>query len=89
MDFPGHRRVRAKLEKYIQEAGCILFLVDAKDAKSHLRESADFLYDLLVNPTINNKEIPFAIICNKIDSKTTEPFGNEEIKKMLEAELYV
>ena len=41
MDIPGHLRLRAKVDEFLQDAGRIIFLVDAVDFISNVRTPAE------------------------------------------------
>lgn len=88
VDFPGHPRLRSSLDEYIEKAGFIFFLVPAHETDKVIREISQYLCDLLTNPIINNKNIPFAIVCTRLN-QTRDYYSNDEIKKMLEKEMYV
>ncbi|KAI5068125.1 hypothetical protein GOP47_0016470, partial [Adiantum capillus-veneris] len=85
LDFPGHMRLRAKLDEYLKEAGAILFLVDAADFMPNVRENAEYLYDILSKAWVVKYKIPVLIIANKVDKVTAH--STEFIRKQLEKEI--
>ncbi len=43
VDFPGHERLRPKLKDFIPITGAIVFLVDAVEAESQVRQTAEYV----------------------------------------------
>lgn len=85
LDFPGHMKLRAKLDDYITEAGAILFLVDAADFMSNVRANAEFLYEILSKGWVVKYKIPVLIVANKSEKVTAHT--PEFIRKQLEKEI--
>lgn len=100
LDFPGHHRLREGLRKHLNQAGAVIFLVDANAKTQAFINDAEYacqcpqphtyfsyLYNLFTNEYVNDTNVPFFIACNKIDMVTAR--SKDEIKTILEKELYV
>jgi signal recognition particle receptor subunit beta len=85
VDFPGHERLREQLNKFLQQAAGVVFLVDAVDIQSQLNTCAQYLYDILVHPSIYKGKVGIHIACNKSDIITAK--SPEVIQSALEAEI--
>lgn len=67
-DLPGHDRIRyAALEKRKEEAKAIIYVIDASTIKQKLRDSAEFLFNVLRDPCLNSSNTPVLVVCNKQD----------------------
>jgi signal recognition particle receptor subunit beta len=84
VDFPGHRRCRAQLSNYLAQAIKLVFVIDASNVQSQLRDTAEFLYDLFTDPLID-KCSKLYIFCNKSDLPSSRPPAR--IKLLLQQEL--
>ena len=69
---------------HLPKAGCIVFVIDA--ANFVVRDSAEFLYDILVHPFVDDSGPPILLLCNKTDLASAK-FSPEKIKELLESEL--
>ena len=69
---------------HLPKAGCIVFVVDS--ANFVVRDSAEFLYDILVHPFVDDNGPPILLLCNKSDL-VADGFSPDKIKAALEAEL--
>eukprot|EP00171_Calliarthron_tuberculosum_P006533 IDg6533t1 len=67
IDFPGHARIRAKLNSYLADARCVVFVVDAPAFTAQARRDAALLHDVLVHPTVQQYATPVLVFCNKSD----------------------
>eukprot|EP00299_Pterocystis_sp_00344_P015713 c7859_g1_i1.p1 GENE.c7859_g1_i1~~c7859_g1_i1.p1 ORF type:complete len:227 (-),score=52.35 c7859_g1_i1:119-799(-) len=85
VSFPGHSRLRSGLRDFLPITRCIVFVVDSLDVSSQARQYADFLYDLLTDPTVLSGKIRMLIACNKQDAAA--PLPPAFIQKTLEKEL--
>ena len=84
VDVPGHPRLRQQvLKKYSSSVGGIVFVLDA--VSTNVRDSAEFLYDVLTDPVIDERVPPILLFCNKSDCKNAK--SKTFITKQLEAEL--
>lgn len=67
-DLPGHDRLRySALEKRKEEAKAIIYVIDASTIKQKLRDSAEFLFNVLRDPYLNLAHTPVLVVCNKQD----------------------
>ena len=78
-----HAHFRAR-NVHLPKAGCIVFVVDA--ANFVVRDSAEFLYDILVHPYVDDNAPPILLLCNKTD-RISDEFSPATIKAKLEKEL--
>ena len=85
VDIPGHQKVRLKYHDYLQSTAGIVFMVDASIVHRTLREPAEFLHDLLVEPLIMDRGMPLAILCNKSDELIS--LKPAKIQSLLETEI--
>jgi signal recognition particle receptor subunit beta len=85
IDFPGHNRLRDGVQKYLNDVAGIIFLVDANVDRHEFTKSADYLYYLFTDKTINKYQIPIHVACNKSEMLTHRKA--EDIKQILESEL--
>lgn len=85
VDFPGHLRLRNRLQELLPQARCIVYVVDSED-KQKLKDVAEHLYELFTNNDINALRTPIILACNKSDSTTarTEKFIIDEIEREIE-----
>ena len=67
-DLPGHDRLRySALEKRKEEAKAILYVIDASTLKQNIRDSAEFLFNILRDPILHSAHTPVLVVCNKQD----------------------
>uniref|UniRef100_A0A6B2EGR0 Signal recognition particle receptor subunit beta n=1 Tax=Phlebotomus kandelakii TaxID=1109342 RepID=A0A6B2EGR0_9DIPT len=86
VDIPGHERLRGKFfDDFKNQARGVVFLVDAVTVQKTIRDVADYLYTLLLDPAIAS--LPFLVLCNKQDETMAKSAG--AVKSMLEKELNV
>jgi signal recognition particle receptor subunit beta len=85
VDFPGHPKLRSQLTEYLRRARKIVFLFDASNTQSQLRDAAELLYDLFTNPEIDSSSGRMLILCNKSDVKGARPHAR--VKMALQDEL--
>jgi len=84
VDVPGHPRIRRQMvKKYSPLVGAIIFVVDG--TRSDVRSSAEYLYDILTDPIIDDKTPPMLILSNKSDCKYAKE--SKDLKRCLEEEL--
>jgi len=86
VDCPGHLRMRGRQLSYMQEARCIVYVIDAED-KQRLKDVAEHLYEILTHPDVIQLHIPILLACNKCDlpGARTEKFIVEEVEREMEA----
>ena len=67
-DLPGHDRLRySALNKRKEEAKAILYVIDASTLKQNIRDSAEFLFNILRDPSLHSSSTPVLVVCNKQD----------------------
>jgi len=67
-DLPGHDRLRySALEKRKEDAKAILYVIDASTLKQNIRDSAEFLFNILRDPVLHSARTPVLVVCNKQD----------------------
>eukprot|EP00607_Mallomonas_marina_P009604 CAMPEP_0182421446 /NCGR_PEP_ID=MMETSP1167-20130531/6860_1 /TAXON_ID=2988 /ORGANISM="Mallomonas Sp, Strain CCMP3275" /LENGTH=234 /DNA_ID=CAMNT_0024598617 /DNA_START=142 /DNA_END=846 /DNA_ORIENTATION=+ len=84
IDFPGHPRLRSQLSDTLRRAKKIVFVVDASNVQSQVREAAEYLYDIFTNPIMDDGP-PMLIACNKSDISGVRPPAR--VKLALQQEL--
>ena len=84
VDFPGHPKLRHQLEKHVSTALKIVFVFDAANTQSQLRDAAEYIYDLFTNAQIDECS-SMIVACNKCDMQGARP--SARIKLNLEQEL--
>ncbi|KAG9154812.1 hypothetical protein Leryth_020089 [Lithospermum erythrorhizon] len=85
VDFPGHSRLRPKLDNFLPQAAGVVFVVDAVEFLPNCRAAAEYLYDILTNASVIKKRVPVLLLCNKVDKVTAHT--KEFIRKQLEKEI--
>ncbi|KAJ1723752.1 hypothetical protein LPJ53_001920 [Coemansia erecta] len=85
VDVPGHQRHRFDRDAFLPAARAVIFVVDSAEVTRKARHTAEFLYDVLANKHVQQKEIPVMILCNKQDDPSA--LSNVRIKAMLEDEI--
>ncbi|GAB0086144.1 Signal recognition particle receptor subunit beta [Sergentomyia squamirostris] len=84
VDIPGHERLRGKFfDDFKYQARGIVFVLDSVSLQKNIRDVADYLYTILLEPAISG--LPFLILCNKQDDAMAK--GASVIKTLLEKEL--
>ncbi|EPR56983.1 signal recognition particle receptor beta subunit protein [Toxoplasma gondii GAB2-2007-GAL-DOM2] len=85
VDFPGHSRLQGLSKPYIDQAGALLFLVDAAD-KASLKVAAEQLYELFANPSLHQRQTPLLLVVNKTDLPDSRPQASvvEDIEREIE-----
>eukprot|EP01102_Stenamoeba_stenopodia_P010315 TRINITY_DN3097_c0_g1_i2.p1 TRINITY_DN3097_c0_g1~~TRINITY_DN3097_c0_g1_i2.p1 ORF type:complete len:271 (-),score=80.07 TRINITY_DN3097_c0_g1_i2:128-940(-) len=85
IDYPGHSRLRPRINHFLPITRAIVFMCDAVDFLKEKHLVAEFLYELLTNKTVNKTDIPILIVANKSDLLTASKI--DEIKSQLEQEI--
>jgi signal recognition particle receptor subunit beta len=86
VDFPGHPKLRSQLTEYLRRARKIVFLFDASNTQSQLRDAAELLYDLFTNPEVDSSSSGrMLFLCNKSDLRGARPHAR--VKMALQDEL--
>ena len=73
------------MSEYLPRARDIVFLIDAVAFPAQVRDVANYLYLILMNPAVNKSETPILIACNKSEMLTAQ--SPDAIRKQLEKEL--
>ena len=67
-DLPGHDRLRySALNRRKGEANAIIYVIDSSTIKQKLRDSAEFLFNVLQDPCLYSAAPPVLIVCTKQD----------------------
>ncbi len=82
VDLPGHPQLRFIVSQYLPIARSVLFFVDSSNFSKTVRDTAEALYDVLVDPKMAPR---LAIVCNKQDLWGS--WVQERIKEELEKEM--
>jgi len=91
VDSPGHQRVRSVWHNFVgrnagaQAATHIVFMVNSVDARNEARHVAEFLFDILSDPEVQDEELPVLLLCTKSDMQTALPV--QGIVPLLERQL--
>ncbi|KAI8096152.1 signal recognition particle receptor beta subunit-domain-containing protein [Halteromyces radiatus] len=85
VDIPGHERVRHRYTDFVPVTKRIVFMVDSTTIVRQIRPTAEYLYQVLAQPTVQAQATPILILCNKYDMITAYPLL--KIKPLLEAEI--
>ncbi|KAJ8964853.1 hypothetical protein NQ314_004571 [Rhamnusium bicolor] len=86
VDIPGHERLRDKFfEQYKGIAKGIVFVVDSLTLQQDIRDAAEFLYNILVDPVVLSNCPSLLILCNKQDQTFAK--GGTAVKSIFEKEL--
>eukprot|EP00951_Prasinocladus_malaysianus_P007038 scaffold50307_cov56-Prasinocladus_malaysianus.AAC.1 len=88
VDLPGHPRLRHKVDSSVNGARGVIFLVDSADFMPSVRDTAEYLYDVLSHPALSRGRVPVLVACNKSDLGA-KAHTIEFIRKKLEKEVYV
>ncbi|XP_069359411.1 signal recognition particle receptor subunit beta [Maniola hyperantus] len=86
VDLPGQERLRNKFfDQYKHSAKAIVYVVDSVSIQKEIRDVAEYLYTILVDPVIQRNCPPLLILCNKQDLPMAK--GGQLIKSLLEKEI--
>ncbi|KAJ8974030.1 hypothetical protein NQ317_001818 [Molorchus minor] len=86
VDIPGHERLRNKFfDQYKGIAKGIVYVVDSATIQQDIRDAAEFLYNILVDPLVINNCPNLLILCNKQDQTLAK--GGTAVKSIFEKEL--
>lgn len=87
IDFPGHPRLRSHLaSEYLARAKKIVFVVDSVNNVAKIREAAEYLYDLFIDPSFESNGPPVMVVCNKSDVTGALPAMRTKLKLQEEIE---
>ncbi|KAH1000445.1 hypothetical protein HUJ04_000351, partial [Dendroctonus ponderosae] len=86
VDLPGFHSIRQQFfEKYKAASKGIVYVVDSVTLAQNVRDAANVLYNILIDPTVVKNRPQLLILCNKQDQTLAK--GCTVIKSMLEKEL--
>ncbi|XP_050666204.1 signal recognition particle receptor subunit beta [Leptidea sinapis] len=86
VDLPGQERLRNKyFDQYKNNAKAIVYVIDSVTIQKEIRDVAEYLYTILVDPVIQSNCPALLVLCNKQDQPTAK--GSLVIKSLLEKEL--
>ena len=86
MDVPGHERLRQKyIEHYKSSVRGIIYVIDSSNVQKQLRDTAEFLFNILSEPTLFAARPPVLVACNKQDVGLAK--GSGVIRRELQREL--
>lgn len=86
VDLPGFHSIRQQFfEKYKDNSKGIIYVVDSVTLAKNVKDAANVLYNILVDPVIIKNKPDILIMCNKQDQTLAK--GSSVIKSMLEKEL--
>ncbi|RZF44663.1 hypothetical protein LSTR_LSTR000615 [Laodelphax striatellus] len=88
IDIPGHERLRGRyIDTYKGLARGVVFVIDSVTLQKEIRDAAEFLYTLLLDPVLLKAKPQLLILCNKQDQTMAK--GANVVKSLLEKELNV
>lgn len=88
IDIPGHERLRDKFfDQHKTLAKGIVYVIDSNTIQQDIRDAAEFLYNLLVDPVIITNCPNLLILCNKQDHTFSK--GASAVRSIFEKELLV
>lgn len=86
IDIPGHERLRDKFfDQYKSLSRGIIYVIDSQTFSSEIRDIAEFLYNILTDPSVSGSKLNLVVLCNKQDLPKVK--GCILIKSQLEKEL--
>ena len=85
VDFPGLRRIRRQLSKFLAAKNLrgIVFVVNS--ANLDVREAAELMYDVLTDRNVDDGDVEMLIAANKSDLATS--LSSSDVHKAFEVEL--
>ncbi|KAH9285525.1 Signal recognition particle receptor subunit beta [Echinococcus granulosus] len=86
VDVPGLEKLRFEcINKQRANTGGVIFVIDSTSIQNTLKDTAEYLFDLMTNATLARSRAPFLILCNKNDLPDAKDAVS--IEQMLETEL--
>ncbi len=87
VDFPGHPRLRSKLKAdYMKRAKKIVFVIDSSNNAASIRDAAELLYDVFIDPALEHNGPPIFVACSKSDLPNALPALRMKLKLQEEIE---
>ncbi|KAJ5073058.1 signal recognition particle receptor subunit beta [Anaeramoeba ignava] len=85
LDWPGHARLRGKLDQFYPILDAIIFVLDSSDTQLEtITSTAEFIYQIFTDPKMNMSPIPFLFACNKSDLYTS--YSPSKLKQIIQVE---
>ena len=69
----------------IEKNSGVIFVIDSTSIRATLKDTAEYLFDLLTDATLARSRTPFLILCNKKDLTNAQDTGS--VEEMLQTEL--
>ena len=86
VDVPGHERLRQKyIEHYKGSVRGVIYVIDSSNVQKQLRDTAEFLFNIISDPTLFAARPPVLVACNKQDVGLAK--GSGVIRRELQREL--
>ncbi|RKP06437.1 signal recognition particle receptor beta subunit-domain-containing protein [Thamnocephalis sphaerospora] len=85
IDVPGHEKLRYQTHHFTPVARGIVFVLDAARLGKDIRQVAEYLYDILTDSRVAQREIPILLACHKADLATA--YAPKRCREMLETEI--
>eukprot|EP00873_Tetraselmis_striata_P008116 jgi/Tetstr1/428380/TSEL_018414.t1 len=86
VDLPGHPRLRRRLDGFVAGVKGVVFMVDSADFMPHIRDCAEYMYEVLSHPALARARVPLLLACNKSDLGA-KAHTIEFVRKKLEKEI--
>ncbi|KAK7579909.1 hypothetical protein V9T40_000538 [Parthenolecanium corni] len=88
VDIPGNERIGKNLfDEYKNNVKGIIFVVDSESVQKEVKDVAEFMFNLLTDPTIRATCKEILVLCNKQDLDSSK--GPAVVQMLLEKELSV
>lgn len=84
IDIPGHENFKAKFIERFAASKAAIFLIDSRN-RSNIYKNALYLYDILIQKSVQTKNLPLLIVSNFQDQK--ESLSVESLRSELEKEM--
>ena len=66
VDIPGHERLRSKyLDQFKKSIRAVVYVVDSSTIQKQLRDTTEYLFNILSDPDVYSAKSPILIACNK------------------------
>ncbi|KAL1501843.1 hypothetical protein ABEB36_007093 [Hypothenemus hampei] len=86
VDLPGFHGIRTQFfEKYKNQTKAIVFVIDSITFTDNVRDVANVLFNILVDPVVIKSRPHILILCNKQDRTTAK--GAKVVQSVLEKEM--
>ncbi|KAJ3035712.1 hypothetical protein HDV00_003473 [Rhizophlyctis rosea] len=85
VDLPGHEKLRFRFSEFTPITKGIIYVLDSTTLTRNIRPVAEYIYEILVNPHIQKREVPLLVLCNKSDLLLA--VGGEKVRELVEGEI--